>query len=158
MNLLSQLKPFKGSSKNRKRLGRGHSTGQGGTAGKGHKGQKARAGGRVRRGFEGGQSPLARRLPKFGFRNPFSVRYQIVNISELNSYSGSVGPEELLKYKSVGAEAGPRLKRTGAKSEQGLKILARGKLEKALKVRAHCFSKAAIQAIEAAGGQVEVIK
>ena len=144
MSLLAGLRPHKGADKkDTKRRGRGIGSGWGGTAGKGHKGQKARAGGRVRRGFEGGQMPLYRRLPKFGFTNQFRVEYNIVNLSELNKFDGTVTPESLKEKRVV---------------HSGLvKVLGRGELKKALTVRAHKFSETAKAAIEKAGGKVEVI-
>ncbi len=144
MSLLSQLAPKAGSMHYKKRLGRGKGSGLGQTAGKGHKGQLARTGGKVRRGFEGGQTPLARRLPKFGFSNvDFRKEYNIVNLSQLETLSGEVTPETLKKQGIVG---------TGL-----VKILAKGKLTKSLTVKAHKFSESAKSAIEAAGGKVEVI-
>lgn len=146
MSLLSQLKPKKGSTGYRKRVGRGHGSGLGGTSGKGHKGQKARAGGRVRWGFEGGQTPLMRRLPKFGFSNvPFETAYDIFNLGQLESFEGNeISPETL--------EAAGVL-RVGR-----VKILAKGEIKKALTVKAHKFSAKAKEAIEKAGGKVEVIE
>ena len=94
MGILGSLRPKRGSTHNSKRIGRGRGSGKGGTATKGHKGQKARTGGTVRRGFEGGQSPMARRLPKFGFTNAtFKTVYQIVNLEQLNRFDGDVTPE-----------------------------------------------------------------
>lgn len=144
MSLLSQLRPAKGAEKKAtKRRGRGDASGQGGTAGKGHKGQLARAGGRVRRGFEGGQMPLHRRLPKFGFNNPFRVEYSVVNLQDLENLSGDVTPESLIKNNLV--------------AKAPVKILGKGKLTKKLNVRAHKFSETAKNAIESAGGKIEVI-
>lgn len=144
MSQLSKLSPAEGSTHYQKRLGRGRGSGLGQTAGKGHKGQLARSGGRVRRGFEGGQTPLHRRLPKFGFSNvDFANRYEIVNLSQLEKLSGSVTPETL--------------KAAGIVHGTPVKILGNGKLTKALTVRAHKFSEKAKAAIEAAGGKVEVI-
>jgi large subunit ribosomal protein L15 len=145
MSLLAELRPNKGATKDRKRVGRGHSTGQGGTAGKGHKGQKARAGGRVRWGFEGGQTPLMRRLPKFGFSNKnFATEYDIVKLDQLETMSGEVGPEAM--------------KKAGWLYYGRIKILANGKLTKSLQVKAHKFSAGAKEAIEKAGGRAEVIE
>jgi large subunit ribosomal protein L15 len=145
MSLLSNLKPKAGSTGYRKRVGRGNGSGLGGTAGKGHKGQKARAGGRVRWGFEGGQTPLMRRLPKFGFSNKnFATNYDVFNLSDLNAFGNEVTPEVLEK-------AG--LLRYGR-----VKILARGEVKGAVTVKAHKFSEAAKAAIEKAGGKVEVIQ
>ena len=144
MSILSELKPNKGATGYRKRVGRGNGSGLGGTAGKGHKGQKARAGGKVRWGFEGGQTPLMRRLPKFGFNNHnFANRYDVFNIETLNQFDGEVTPETLdqaglLKYGRI-------------------KILGKGTLTKKLKVKAHKLSDGAKAAIEKAGGTVEVI-
>jgi large subunit ribosomal protein L15 len=144
MSLLSQLKPAIGSTFYRKRAGRGIGSGLGGTAGKGHKGQKARTGGRVRWGFEGGQTPLMRRLPKFGFSNvAFETKYDILNLGQLEQFSGDVTPEVL---ESAG------LLRYGR-----IKILGNGSINKALNVKAHKFSASAKLAIEKAGGKAEVI-
>lgn len=144
MSLLSELKPKKGSTGYRKRVGRGHGSGLGGTSGKGDKGQKARAGGRVRWGFEGGQTPLMRRLPKFGFSNvPFRNEFDIINLDQLAKFEGEATPELFEK-------AG--LLRVGR-----VKILGKGQLSKALTVKAHKFSESAKQAIEKAGGKAEVI-
>jgi len=144
MSLLSTLAPKEGSKHYQKRLGRGRGSGLGQTSGKGHKGQLARTGGRVRRGFEGGQSPLSRRLPKFGFSNvDFETRYSVVNLSQLNKFSGEVTPETL--------------KKAGLVHHFPVKILAKGKIEKALTIKAHKFSETAKKAIEQAGGKTEVI-
>lgn len=145
MSILASLSPKEGSVHYRKRLGRGRGSGLGQTAGKGHKGQLARSGGKVRRGFEGGQSPLIRRLPKFGFSNvDFANRFTIVNLSQLESMSGEITPETL---KSAGIiKKGP------------VKVLAHGKISKALTVKAHKFSESAAKAIQAAGGKIEVLK
>lgn len=145
MSLLSELKPKRGSTHKKKRVGRGDGSGWGGTAGKGHKGQKARSGAPIKRGFEGGQMPMARRLPKFGFTNTnFKTTYNIVNISQLNNLDGEVTPQMLKDMGLVG---------TGL-----VKILADGELSKALTVKAHKFSESAKKAIEGAGGTAEVIK
>jgi large subunit ribosomal protein L15 len=146
MSLLERLIPKKGSKHQPKRLGRGDASGQGSTAGKGHKGQLARTGGKVRRGFEGGQTPLHRRSPKFGFSNvDFETTYLVVNLSQLEKLSGEVTPEVLRKKKMV---RGPGL----------VKILGNGELKKSLTVKAHKFSESAKKSIEAAGGKVELIK
>lgn len=144
---LHELKPNAGSNKNRKRLGRGTATGQGKTAGKGQGGQNSRSGGGVRPGFEGGQFPIYRRLPKRGFTNIFAKKFAIVNIEELNRFEDNteVTPEML-------KEAG-----VIKKLEDGIKILGNGELNKKLTVKAHKFSKSAIEKIEATGGKVEVI-
>ena len=145
MSLLSQLAPKEGSTHYSKRLGRGRGSGLGQTAGKGIKGQLARTGGRVRRGFEGGQSPLSRRLPKFGFNNTdFETKYTVVNVAQLEKMSGEVTPETL--------------KKAGIVHHFPVKILGQGKITKALTVKAHKFSATAKSAIEAAGGKTEVIK
>ena len=145
MSVLESLMPRRGSTGVTKRKGRGHATGQGGTAGKGHKGQKARAGGRVRWGFEGGQTPLMRRTPKSGFNNKnFETKYDVVNISALEKLSGEVNPETL--------------KKAGLVSGGLVKILGTGKLSKGLTVKAHKFSASAKGMIEKAGGKTEVIR
>lgn len=145
---LSNLKPAIGSTKNRKRIGRGAGSGTGKTAGKGHKGQNARSGGGVKPGFEGGQMPLQRRLPKRGFTPLDKKVYVLVNLRDLQNLfeAGSVVDMEAL------GKAG-----LVKKIQDGIKILADGDLDKALTVKAHKFSKAAQQKIEAAGGKVEVI-
>lgn len=143
MSLLSTLAPKPGAKHSQKRLGRGRGSGLGQTSGKGHKGQLARTGGKVRRGFEGGQTPLHRRLPKFGFNNIFAVEYSIVNLSQLDKLSGEVTPESM--------------KKAGLIHNLNVKVLGNGKLTKALTVKANKFSKTAQAAIEAAGGKVEVI-
>lgn len=144
MSLLSELKPKKGSTGYRKRVGRGNGSGLGGTAGKGHKGQKARTGGKVRWGFEGGQTPLMRRLPKFGFNNHnFRTRFDVINLETLNKFDGEVSPETLQK--------------AGLLTHGRIKILGKGTLTKKLKVKAHKLSDSAKAAIEKAGGTVEVI-
>ena len=144
---LHELKPAEGSRKERKRVGRGIGSGTGKTAGKGHKGQNARSGGGVRLGFEGGQTPLFRRLPKRGFTNINRKEYAIVNLDALNRFEDGteVTPELLIETGVVSNE------------RAGIKILAKGKVEKKLTVKAHKFSSAAKEAIEAAGGQTEVI-
>ena len=144
---LHELKPAEGSRQERKRLGRGIGSGQGKTAGKGHKGQTARSGGGVRLGFEGGQTPLYRRLPKRGFTNISRKEYAVVNLDTLNRFEDGteVTPELLIESGVVSNE------------KAGIKILAKGTLEKKLTVKAHKFSSAAKEAIEAAGGNVEVI-
>ena len=144
---LSNLKPAIGSTKNRKRLGRGQGSGTGKTSGKGHKGQNARSGGGVKPGFEGGQMPLQRRLPKRGFTPLTRKEYALVNLRDLAQFEpGSV----------VDIEA---LSRTGLVSQvkDGVKILGDGELSLALTIKAHKFSKSAVAKIEAAGGKVEVV-
>ena len=136
-------------AKSRRRVGRGIGSGLGKTSGKGHKGQKARSGGGVRRGFEGGQTPLYRRLPKRGFSNAkFTTRYATINLDDLNKYfkDGDVVTPEVLKEKGI------------LKSQlSGVKVLANGTLEKKLTVKANRFSNVAVSKIEAAGGKTEVI-
>ncbi len=149
MSILSTLRPKKGATGYRKRVGRGTGSGLGGTAGKGHKGQKARAGGRVRWGFEGGQTPLMRRLPKFGFNNvAFETRYDIFNLSQLATLVSSGG------LKEVSPES---LEQAGLLRHGLVKILGNGELKGAVTVRAHKFSAKAKEAIEKAGGKAEVI-
>lgn len=144
---LSELKPAAGARKKPTRKGQGIATGQGKTAGRGHKGQKARSGGGVRRGFEGGQMPLYRRLPKRGFFNVFGKKMATVNLEDLNRFEeGTVVTPELLQES--------RLVR---KPLDGIKILGDGEIKKALTVRANAFSKAAQDKIAAAGGKAEVI-
>ena len=144
---LHEMKYNEGARKDRKRLGRGHGSGTGKTAGKGHKGQNARSGGGVRLGFEGGQTPLARRLPKRGFTNFTRKEYAIVNVESLNKFDEGVEvtPEILIETGLVGKEL------------SGIKILGQGELEKKLTVKANKFSKSAIAVIEKAGGKAEVI-
>ncbi|QDQ04042.1 50S ribosomal protein L15 [Bacillus sp. BD59S] len=144
---LHELKPAEGSRKVRNRVGRGIGSGNGKTAGKGHKGQNARSGGGVRLGFEGGQTPLFRRLPKRGFTNINRKEFAIVNLSTLNRFEDGteVTPELLLETGVI------------SKLNDGVKILASGAVEKKLTVKAHKFSSSAKEAIEAVGGSVEVI-
>ena len=145
---LHELKPAEGAVKSRKRLGRGTATGQGKTAGRGQKGQKSRSGGGVRVGFEGGQMPLYRRLPKRGFTNIFKKQYTEVNVELLNRFeNGTEVTAELLKS-------------TGAVSKiekDGIKILGQGKLEKAVTVKAAKFTASAQEKIEKAGGKAELV-
>lgn len=145
---LHELSPAEGSKKSVKRVGRGHGSGWGKTAGKGHKGQKARSGGGVRPGFEGGQMPLQRRLPKRGFNNIFAKNIVTVNLSTLNSKfddGADVTVETLVAAGIV------------KNSFDGVKILGNGKLEKKLNVKVSAYSESAKAAIEAAGGKAEVI-
>ncbi len=145
---LCELKPVPGSKKVPKRKGRGHGTGNGKTAGRGHKGQNARSGGGVRIGFEGGQMPLYRRIPKRGFNNKkFAKVYAEINVSDLNVFeNGTVVTPELLVEKGL-------IK----KIYDGVAVLGNGELNKNLIVRAARFTKTASQKIEAAGGKVEVV-
>ena len=142
---LGELRPAV-EKKDRKRLGRGIGSGNGKTAGKGHKGQNARSGGGVRRGFEGGQTPLYRRLPKRGFTNIHAKNYTEVTLTMLNkATTEEVTAESLIKDRII------------SKAEDGIVILGTGKLEKKLTVKANRFTASAAKAIEAAGGKVEVI-
>ncbi len=146
---IGELKPIPGSKKRRKRLGRGPGSGKGKTCGKGHKGQNARSGGGVRRGFEGGQMPLHRRLPKRGFTNIHNKEKRqtvIVNVGQLNDFEGTV---ELALLVDKGLVSG--------KAVKYLKVLGDGELTKALTVKANKFTKSAVQKIEAAGGKTEVV-
>jgi len=144
---LHELKPSPGSSKNRKRLGRGTATGQGKTAGRGMNGQGSRSGGGTRPGFEGGNMPLYRRIPKRGFTNIFGTQFAEINVDVLNKFEdGAEVTPEVLKSEGI-------LK----KQLDGVKILGNGELAKKLTVKAHKFSKSAVEKIEAAGGKAEVI-
>jgi len=144
---LHELSPAQGAKKAPKRLGRGCGSGLGKTSGKGHKGQKARSGGGVRPGFEGGQMPLTRRLPKRGFTNIFAKVYSTVNLSNLESFEdGTVITADLLKEKRI-----------IRKLNDGLKVLGNGNLTKKLTVKADKFTKSAEQKIVAAGGNAEVV-
>lgn len=146
MSVLGQLMPKRGATHKRKTIGRGLGSGKGGTSTKGHKGQKARSGGKIIRGFEGGQMPMARRLPKFGFTNTvFKTRYEVLNLDQL-SQLGQVDIEPSMLVKKGLMSEGSRLK-----------ILARGTIEQSLSVKAHKFSEAAKAAIEKAGGKIEVL-
>ena len=143
---LYELSPAPGSARKAWRKGRGVGTGNGKTAGKGHKGQNARSGGGVRPGFEGGQLPLYRKLPKRGFYNRFGKQYAVVNVSDLNVFEdgATVDMEALLE------------KRIVRKPQDGLKVLGNGELTKKLTVIAKIFSGSAKEKIEAAGGKTEV--
>ena len=144
---LHELKPVEGARKDGFRLGRGQGSGNGKTAGKGHKGQKARSGGMGKLGFEGGQTPLARRLPKRGFTNINRKEFAVINVSQLNNFAD-------------GAEVTPAvLKEMGLvkNAKDGIKVLGEGELEKKLTVKANKFSKSAAARIEKAGGTVEVL-
>lgn len=144
---LQELSPAPGSVRDVKRIGRGHGSGQGKTAGKGHKGQKARAGHGMRPGFEGGQMPLQRRVPKRGFVNIFATKYATVNLAALNAFEdGAVVDAEALKQAGL-----------VKKTFDGIKVLANGTLTKKLTVKAAAYSEAAKTKIEAAGGKAEVI-
>lgn len=144
---LSELKPNNGAKHYKKIVGRGTSSGTGKTSGKGHKGQNARSGGGVRPGFEGGQTPLFKRLPKRGFTNVNRKEYAIVNVEDLNVFkAGTVVTIEKLQKEGL-----------VKKVYDGLKVLGNGKLEVSLTVKANKFSKSALQAINDAGGKAEVI-
>ena len=144
---LNELSPAVGSAKDAYRRGRGPGSGNGKTAGKGHKGQNARSGGGVRPGFEGGQLPLYRKLPKRGFNNRFAVNYAIVNVSALNKFEdGAVVDLETLLAKRIVRDA-----------LDGLKVLGDGELTKKLTVKANVFSATAKEKIEAAGGKIEEV-
>ena len=141
---LSNLKPARGSHQNRKRLGRGPGSGLGKTSGKGHKGHKARTGGGTNPGFEGGQMPMFRRLPKRGFTNPFRVENQIVNLSQLKQVSATdVSPETLYSAGLI------------AKPDAPVKLLGTGDADRAYSVRGVSLSASARTKIEAAGGKIE---
>lgn len=144
---LHELRAAEGSSKNRKRRGRGTATGQGKTGGRGMNGQNSRSGGGVRLGFEGGQMPLYRRLPKRGFTNIFGTEYATINVKDLNRFeAGAVVTPELLKETGMIKQV-----------KDGVKILGDGELKNGITVKAHKFTKSAIEKIEAAGGKAEVI-
>ena len=144
---INDLSPVPGSTHVDKRKGRGHATGNGKTAGRGHKGQKARSGGGTRIGFEGGQMPLARRIPKRGFNNIFAKPFEAVNVSVLDKFEdGAVVDAQTLLTAGV-----------LSKCEYGVKILGNGEITKKLTVKAAAFSETAKQKIEAAGGKAEVI-
>jgi large subunit ribosomal protein L15 len=145
---LSNLKPAIGSTKTRKRIGRGAGSGLGKTSGKGHKGQNARSGGGVKAGFEGGQMPMQRRLPKRGFAPLTKKVYALVNLRDLDQFTaGTTVDLELLGKSGLVNKIG-----------DGVKILGDGEFGKALTVRAHKFSRSAVEKIEAAGGKAEVIE
>ena len=144
---LSELSPAEGSVRGAYRKGRGAGSGNGKTGGRGHKGQKARSGGKIRVGFEGGQMPLARRVPKRGFNNIFAKPLEIVNLGTLNAFDdGETVTAEALLAKGI-----------LSKCEHGVKVLGNGSLEKKLTVRANAFSASAKETIVAAGGKYEVV-
>lgn len=144
---LHELKPSEGSRKEKKRVGRGMASGHGKTSGRGHKGQKARSGGGVRPGFEGGQNPLYRRLPKRGFTNPTRKEYAIINLDTLNRFEEgtNVTPELLIETGII------------KNARDGIKVLGNGEITVKLTVSAHKFSQSAVEKIEAAGGKTEVV-
>ncbi|MET3616831.1 large subunit ribosomal protein L15 [Peptoniphilus olsenii] len=147
---LHDLRPNEGGGvKARKRVGRGIGSGTGKTSGKGHKGQNARSGGGVRPGFEGGQMPLFRRLPKRGFTNVFKKQYAVINVSDLNNFEEGtvITPEFLIENNYV----------KKATAKDGIRVLGDGELNVSLTVKAQHFSKSAIEKIEACGGKAEVI-
>jgi large subunit ribosomal protein L15 len=145
---LSSLKPAERSKKNKKRVGRGHGTGQGTQAGRGHKGAQSRSGYKSKRGFEGGQMPLHRRIPKRGFHNPFRVEYVVVNLDTLSDRfeAGTVITPDLLREQGL-------IKST----RQPVKVLGRGDVSKQLTIKAHKFSGKAAEKVAAAGGATEVL-
>ena len=145
---LHELQPAVGSVKDVKRIGRGHGSGNGKTAGKGHKGQKARSGGSIRPGFEGGQMPLQRRMPKRGFNNIFAAEYATINVSELNN-----------RFEDGAVVDAAALIECGAikDAKDGVKILGNGELSKKLTVKAAKFTASAQEKIEKAGGKAEVM-
>jgi large subunit ribosomal protein L15 len=144
---LFELKPGEGSTKDTKRRGRGHGSGNGKTAGRGHKGQKARSGGGVRIGFEGGQMPIYRRLPKRGFTNVFAKQYAQINVSDLNKFeNGAVVDAQALKEAGI-------IKKT----LDGVKVLGNGDISVKVTVKAAKFTETAKEKIEAAGGKAEVM-
>ncbi len=146
---LSKLAPAKGSTKTNKRLGRGQGSGMGGTSTRGHKGAKSRSGYKRKRGFEGGQMPLQRRLPKFGFTNPTRIEHKGINLDTLQGLIDEKG------LKSIDPEA---LYENGLLGKnETLKVLGRGELKSAVEVKAHAFSASAKAAIEAKGGKVEIV-
>ena len=144
---LHELRAVPGATKAPKRKGRGTATGQGKTAGRGMNGQKSRSGGGVRPGFEGGQMPLYRRIPKRGFTNIWATEYTVLNVEDLNRFdAGTVVTPELIKEVGMAKQV-----------KDGIKIIGNGTLEKNLTVKAHKFSKTAVEKIESAGGKAEVI-
>lgn len=144
---LEDLKPAQGSKKARKRVGRGPGSGHGKTACKGHKGQKARSGGAKGAGFEGGQMPLQRRLPKRGFKNyPFKKEYAIINLKDLSEIKAEIITPEILKRMGIVKDL-----------RDGLKVLGEGEINCAIVVKANAFSNSALNKITAAGGRAEVI-
>jgi large subunit ribosomal protein L15 len=146
---LSDLKPPKGAKHAKKRVGRGQGSGNGKTAGRGHKGQKSRSGYKFKRGFEGGQMPLHRRVPKRGFHNPFRVEYEVVNLDTLETRfaAGTIVTPDLLRESGLTSSGG----------RKKIKVLGRGEIAKALTVHAHKFSGKAAEKIAAAGGRAEAL-
>ncbi|MDX9941994.1 MAG: 50S ribosomal protein L15 [Bacteroidales bacterium] len=146
---LSNLKPAKGSVKTRKRIGRGEGSGKGGTSTRGHKGAQSRSGYSRKAGFEGGQMPMARRLPKFGFRNPNRVEYAGINLDVIQKLADEKGLEQI--------DINVMLDNGLVSKKDLVKILGRGKLTSKVEVTAHAFSATAVKAIEANGGKVNKI-
>jgi len=146
---LSNIKPAEGSVKNRKRIARGQGSGHGGTATRGHKGQKSRSGYSKKVGFEGGQMPIQRRIPKFGFKNINRVEYRAVNLKDLQSLSEKLGTSEI--------SLGTLVENGFATKNELVKILGGGAVSAKLSVQAHAFSKKAAEMIEAQGGSIEKI-
>lgn len=153
MDILSNLKPAKGSVKKVKRVGRGPGSGHGGTSTRGMNGQKSRSGSKYRAWFEGGQMPLQRRVPKKGFKNPNRVQYQVINLDSLSEFvkkynlgESEITPEVMYKYKIAGSKLLP------------IKILGEGKIISKVIISAHAFSKTAKEKIEAAGGKTNIVK
>ena len=144
---IHELAPAKGSRNKRKRVGRGQGSGLGGTAGRGHKGQKSRSGGGPRPGFEGGQMPLQRRLPKRGFTNIFRKQFAIINIKDLNRFEANADLDTDA-FKEAGLIK---------KMENGVKLLGNGDIDFPLNIKVHKTSKTAKEKIEAAGGKVELV-
>ena len=142
---LNELKPSPGSLHRKKRVGRGVGSGHGKTSGRGHKGQKARAGGTLRPGFEGGQTPLFRRIPKRGFPSHARYRYAIMNLDDINALEGDVTVQHLVKAGFL------------KNDKEKIKILGGGKIEKPITVQAHAFSKSAKEKIEKVGGKAVTI-
>ena len=145
---LNELKPARGAVRPRKRIGRGQGSGTGGTAGRGHKGHSSRSGGGSAVGFEGGQMPIQRRLPKGGFTNINRVEYQVVNVSSLSVFE-------------AGAEVTPatlKERRLARKATMPVKLLGRGEVDRAVRISVHAVSESARRKVEAAGGTVELVK
>lgn len=146
---LSTLKPAEGSVRTNKRLGRGQGSGGGGTAGRGHKGSKSRSGYSKKKGFEGGQMPLQRRVPKFGFKNINRVEYKAVNLTII---------QELVEKKNITDISIETLIENGIASKNDVvKVLAKGEIKAKVTIKVHAFSQKALEAIEAAGGKIEKI-
>lgn len=146
---LSSLRPAKGSVKDTKRIGRGTGSGKGGTSTRGHKGAQSRSGYSSKRGFEGGQMPLQRRLPKFGFKNPFRIEYHGINLDTLQALAES--------KKITNIDIKVLVENGLAQKKERIKILGRGELKSKLDVVAHAFSSSAKEAIEAKGGSISTI-